>query len=92
MERRPELADSVGSPVHRLRRSNFWDEGPFYSRVVQLPGTQTTINPERVGLGIAAVAALGITAHAAASVVSRRRLRKSEAETAEEAKEMAHEG
>ncbi|PTQ51666.1 MAG: [Ni,Fe] uptake hydrogenase, small subunit [Brockia lithotrophica] len=81
-----------GHPCIGCAAPNFWDEGPFYSRVVQLPGTQTTINPERVGLGIAAVAALGITAHAAASVVSRRRLRKSEAETAEEAKEMAHEG
>ena len=55
---------------------NFWDEAPFYARVVQLPGTQTTINPERVGAVMAGALAAGIAVHAAATVIAKGRITK----------------
>ncbi len=52
---------------------NFWDDGPFYERLtnVQLPGIEST--PETVGRVAAGAAALGVAAHAAASVIKHKK-------------------
>lgn len=65
-----------GHPCIGCAAPNFWDEAPFYARVVQLPGTQTTINPERVGAVMAGALAAGIAVHAAATVIAKGRIAK----------------
>ncbi|MCK6448284.1 MAG: hydrogenase small subunit [Planctomycetes bacterium] len=43
--------------------ANFWDDGPFYSRLAttRLPGVETT--PQAIGKAVAGAAALGAAAH-----------------------------
>jgi len=43
--------------------ANFWDDGPFYSRLasVRLPGVETT--PDRIGKVLATAAGIGVAAH-----------------------------
>lgn len=53
-----------GNPCIGCTEDHFWDNGPFYERLAQIPGTQTTVNPETVGLYAAGAAAVGVAAHA----------------------------
>ncbi|MCA8963368.1 MAG: hydrogenase small subunit [Planctomycetes bacterium] len=52
---------------------NFWDDGPFYSRLAKtpLPGIEAT--PQKVGIALTAAAGVGIAAHLAALAIKRGR-------------------
>ncbi|HEY8394181.1 MAG TPA: hydrogenase small subunit [Thermaerobacter sp.] len=65
-----------GHPCIGCAAPNFWDQSPFYARVAKLPGTQTTIQPERVGAMMAGALAAGIAVHAAATVIAKGRITK----------------
>ncbi|MBE3551095.1 MAG: hydrogenase small subunit [Brockia lithotrophica] len=72
-----------GHPCIGCSEPYFWDQGPFYERLAMIPGTQTTVNPEKVGAILTGVVVAGIAAHATATVVLRGRIAKHEkAETA----------
>jgi hydrogenase small subunit len=49
--------------------ANFWDNGPFYQRLanVPLPGVEST--PDRIGKTVAVVAGVGVAAHFGAHLV-----------------------
>ncbi|MBA4601830.1 hydrogenase small subunit [Thermoactinomyces mirandus] len=53
-----------GNPCIGCTEKNFWDNGPFFARRAKIMGTQTTINPDKVGLAVAGAAVAGVAAHA----------------------------
>lgn len=67
-----------GNPCIGCSEKNFWDNGPFFDRVAKVPGTQTTVNPEKVGLYATATAAAGVAGHAAVTAVKKKKLEKQE--------------
>ncbi|MEQ6376048.1 hydrogenase small subunit [Bacillaceae bacterium S4-13-56] len=60
-----------GNPCIGCTEKDFWDNGPFYTRVSKIPGTQTTINPDQIGLYAAGATVVGIGAHAAITAVKK---------------------
>lgn len=62
-----------GNPCIGCAEAGFWDNGPFYTRRAEVPDTQTTINPDKVGLSAIGVAAAGIAVHATGTVVKKKR-------------------
>lgn len=58
-----------GNPCIGCSESNFWDNGPFFTRSAKVPGTQTTINPDKIGAVALGVTAAGVAAHGVATVV-----------------------
>ncbi|OEH92817.1 hydrogenase small subunit [Bacillus solimangrovi] len=60
-----------GSPCIGCSEENFWDNGPFFVRRTKVPGSQTTMNPEKIGAYAAGVTAAGIAAHAAITTVKK---------------------
>lgn len=51
----------------------FWDSmSPFYRRLPNVPGFSVESTADDVGLGLAAVAAAGVAAHAAGSIIRRK--------------------
>ncbi|RSK27298.1 twin-arginine translocation signal domain-containing protein [Bacillus sp. HMF5848] len=58
-----------GNPCIGCTEDGFWDNGPFFVKRSKIPGTQTTINPETVGVAAAAATVAGIAVHATATVV-----------------------
>lgn len=60
-----------GNPCIGCSEANFWDEGPFFTRRAKIPGTQTTVNPEKVGLYAAGATVAGIAAHATVTAVKK---------------------
>jgi len=51
----------------------FWDTmTPFYRRLPDVPGFSVETTVDKIGLGLAAVTAVGVAAHAVGSVVRRR--------------------
>ncbi|WP_075983421.1 hydrogenase small subunit [Bacillus massilinigeriensis] len=58
-----------GNPCIGCTEKNFWDNGPFFTRLAKIPGTQTTINPDKVGLTLAGVTVAGVAAHAGVTAV-----------------------
>lgn len=61
-----------GNPCIGCAEANFWDNGPFYERTAQIPGTQTTINPEKVGLYATGVTVAGVAAHASITALKKK--------------------
>lgn len=61
-----------GNPCIGCSEKGFWDNGPFYTRRAKIPGTQTTINPDKVGLAAVGVAAAGVAVHAAGTVIKKK--------------------
>ncbi len=61
-----------GNPCIGCTENNFWDNGPFYERRAAIPGTQTTVNPEKVGLYAAGITAAGVAGHAVLTSVSKK--------------------
>lgn len=61
-----------GNPCIGCSEKGFWDNGPFFVRRAKVPGSQTTINPDNVGIGAMAVTAAGIAVHATATAVKKR--------------------
>lgn len=52
---------------------NFWDTmTPFYKRLPKVPGFGVETTADKIGLGIAAVAAAGVAAHAVASSIKKK--------------------
>ncbi len=62
-----------GNPCIGCSEKGFWDNGPFYERLSKIPATQTTINPDKVGLAVAGVTVAGIAVHAGATVATRKK-------------------
>ena len=62
-----------GNPCIGCSEKNFWDEGPFFTRRTKIPGTQTTINPEKVGLYATGATAAGIAGHAALTAMKKKK-------------------
>lgn len=60
-----------GNPCIGCSESRFWDQGPFTTRLSQIPGTQTTVNPDHIGLGLLGAAAAGVAVHAGATAVKK---------------------
>jgi hydrogenase small subunit len=52
--------------------AHFWDNGPFYQHLASFPGFGIETTADRVGLGVAAVTAAGIAAHALVTNVRKR--------------------
>jgi len=65
-----------GNPCIGCSEENFWDNGPFYTRMATIPGTQTTINPETVGIYAAGATVAGIAAHATVTAVKKNKQEK----------------
>ncbi|WML40266.1 hydrogenase small subunit [Neobacillus sp. OS1-2] len=61
-----------GNPCIGCSENGFWDNGPFYTRRAKIPGTQTTINPDAVGLATIGLTTAGIAVHAAGTVVKKK--------------------
>lgn len=61
-----------GNPCIGCTEKDFWDEGPFFVRRAKIPGTQTTVNPEKVGLYAAGATIAGIAAHATATAIKKK--------------------
>lgn len=61
-----------GNPCIGCSEEGFWDNGPFYGRRAEIPSTQTTINPDVVGLAALGATAVGVAAHATATVVKKK--------------------
>lgn len=53
-----------GNPCIGCTEKDFWDNGPFFTRVAKIPGTQTTINPDKVGLAVTGATIAGVAVHA----------------------------
>lgn len=62
-----------GNPCIGCAENRFWDDGPFTTRVAKIPGTQTTVNPDVVGMAALGATAAGIALHAAATAVKKRK-------------------
>ncbi|WP_071459888.1 hydrogenase small subunit [Bacillus massilinigeriensis] len=61
-----------GNPCIGCSEAGFWDNGPFYTRRAKIPGTQTTINPDNVGLAATALTAAGVAIHATGTVIKKK--------------------
>ncbi len=60
-----------GAPCIGCAEANFWDNGPFYSRLamIQLPGIEST--PDAIGATLAGAAAVGAGAHLVSTLARR---------------------
>jgi hydrogenase small subunit len=61
-----------GNPCFGCSEQDFWDNGPFYTRRAKIPGTQTTINPDSVGLAVIGATTAGIAVHATGTVIKKK--------------------
>ena len=52
--------------------SNFWDNGPFYQRLSNLPGFPIESTADQVGVAVGAATAVGLAAHAVLTAVRKR--------------------
>lgn len=68
----------AGFPCLGCSEDGFWDNGPFYEKRALIPGTQTTINPEKVGVAATGVVVAGVAAHAAITGVMSKKNAKQE--------------
>ncbi|WP_019241711.1 MULTISPECIES: hydrogenase small subunit [Bacillus] len=60
-----------GNPCIGCSEANFWDNGPFFTRRAKIPATQTTINPDVVGLAAVGATVAGVAVHGAATAVKK---------------------
>lgn len=72
-----------GNPCIGCSEQDFWDNGPFYSRMAKIPGTQTTINPETIGLYATGVTVAGVAAHAGITAVKKNEKQENKSERGE---------
>lgn len=61
-----------GNPCIGCSEEGFWDNGPFFERRAKIPGTQTTINPDKVGIAAVAATTAGVAIHGAATAIKKR--------------------
>jgi len=50
----------------------FWDHGPLYERSANIPGTQTAVNPEKIGAVLAGATAVGVVAHGVGTAIKKK--------------------
>lgn len=62
-----------GNPCIGCSEKNFWDQGPFFTRRTKIPGTQTTINPEKIGMYATGATVAGVAAHGALTAAKKRK-------------------
>ncbi|WP_458413775.1 hydrogenase small subunit [Schinkia sp. CFF1] len=65
-----------GNPCIGCSEKNFWDNGPFFERRAEVPGGQTTFNPEKAGVYAAGATVLGVAAHATATAFMKKKEEK----------------
>jgi hydrogenase small subunit len=70
--------DGVSFPIQSghgcigCSEENFWDNGPFYNRLTNLPGFGIESTADQVGLAVGAATVAGLAAHAALTFVRKR--------------------
>lgn len=69
-----------GNPCIGCTEKDFWDNGPFYTRRAKIPGTQTTINPDKVGLAVTGATLAGVAVHAGVTGVMKKKDEKERGE------------
>lgn len=62
-----------GNPCIGCTEKDFWDNGPFFERRAKIPGTQTTINPIKIGAIATGVSVAGVAAHGAITAVKKKK-------------------
>ena len=50
---------------------NFWDKGPFYGRLAEVPFLGSDSNADKIGMVAVGAAAVGAAAHAAVTAVQK---------------------
>jgi hydrogenase small subunit len=60
-----------GHPCIGCSEANFWDNGPFYQRLMNIPVPGIDSTPDAIGKTLVTLAAVGATAHAASYAVRR---------------------
>lgn len=63
-----------GHPCIGCSEAGFWDAGPFYKHLPDFPGFGIESNADKVGVGLAAAAGVGIAAHTISTNIRKRRL------------------
>ncbi|OEF96496.1 hydrogenase small subunit [Desulfuribacillus alkaliarsenatis] len=58
----------AGNPCMGCSEDNFWDFGPIFTTLAQIPGTNIIYNPDKVGAAVVGAATAGVAVHAAATV------------------------
>ncbi|NOZ74775.1 MAG: hydrogenase small subunit [FCB group bacterium] len=61
-----------GHPCIGCSEPNFWDNGPFYTRLANVPFVGTDSNADRIGLVAVGAAAAGVAAHAIGSAIKKK--------------------
>lgn len=72
-----------GNPCIGCTEQNFWDNGPFFTRRVKIPGTQTTINPDGIGLAVTGATVAGVAVHAGITAAMKKKDEKASEERGE---------
>ena len=67
-----------GHPCIGCSEPNFWDNGPFYTRLAEVPFVGTNSNADKIGMVAVGAAAAGMAAHAVGTAIKNKR---SQAET-----------
>lgn len=62
-----------GHPCIGCSEANFWDNGPFYQHLANFPGFGIESTADKVGLGLGIATAVGITAHAISTNITKRK-------------------
>lgn len=75
-----------GHPCLGCAEQNFWDQGSFYSRVMDIPVLNNMTTPQKIALGVGGATAAAVAVHGACSIafhLHEKKLRKEglEAET-----------
>jgi len=65
-----------GHPCLGCSEAGFWDNGPFYQRLPNVDGFGIESTADKVGLGLGIATGVGITAHAIATNINKRKLIK----------------
>jgi hydrogenase small subunit len=59
----------AGHPCLGCAANDFWDDGPFYTKLAEVPGNTLVPNPDAVGKVVVAAALAGAAAHAGFTAV-----------------------
>jgi hydrogenase small subunit len=65
-----------GAPCFACGSNNFWDNGPFYERLPDIPVPGTIADADKVGMIAAGAAVAGVVVHGALSAVQKNRREK----------------
>ena len=65
-----------GAPCIGCGSNKFWDHGPFYQRIPNIPVPNTITDADKAGVIAVSAAVAGVAAHGVASAISKRRHEK----------------